>query len=253
MKKEIISILGCGWVGKALARQLDVDYAVKASVRSEEAYETLNVEKKYILNTENHFKKASFYETDTLIISLPPRDNYLVNLQEIVKNVHKTTQLILLSSTSVYAQTSGIVLEEDTQEIKTPNLMLQGERLVEELFPSVVILRLGGLMGYNRVAGKYTAGKSLEHDAPVNYVHRDDVVNVIELCIKKKLMFSVMNVTAPIEVSKKEIYDFNSQKYAFKKTFFVSSEIKGKYVSSTKLSEELAYNFLYFKCENICS
>jgi len=253
MKKEIVSILGCGWVGKALAQQLEVTYSVKASVRSKEAYEALELEQKYILNTENHFEETLFYETDSLIVSLPPRENYLENLQQILKQIKEGTQLILLSSTSVYAQTFGTVIEEDTQNIEVPNLMLQGERLVQAFFPSVLILRLGGLMGYNRVAGKYTATKTLEHDAPVNYVHRDDVVNIIVRSIEKNIRSMVFNVTAPIGETKKEIYDFNAKKYGFEKTNFKSEEVRGKYVSSTKLVEELEYNFFYFKCENICA
>jgi len=250
-EKQTISILGCGWVGKALAKSLEEKYYVKASVQSEKSYANLEMKEKYMLNKENAFFEASFYETDSLIISLPPREGYLENLQQIVKQVQSGTQLILLSSTSVYSQTSGTVVEDDTQNIQAANLMLQGERLVQKLFPSVLVLRLGGLMGYDRIAGKYTAGKVVAFDAPVNYVHRDDVVNVMVLSIEKNIKSNVFNVTAPMSETKKEIYDYNAKKYGFEKTNFKTDEVKGKKVSSTKLVEEIAYNFLYFKCENI--
>ena len=252
MKKETVSIVGCGWLGKALAKRLEKTHWVKASVQSEESFNVLEIEKKYILNHENRFTKEAFYEADSLIISLPPRGAYLDNLASIVKNVKLGTQLILLSSTSVYVQTSGVVREESTKKLLNPNLMLQGERLVQKLFPSVLILRLGGLMGYNRVAGKYTAGKVLEEDAPVNYLHRDDAVNIMLLVMEKKIKAEVLNVTAQVDASKREIYEYNSKKYGFEKTAFKSLNIVGKKVSSLKLLALLNYTFKYDSCETIC-
>jgi nucleoside-diphosphate-sugar epimerase len=248
MKKETVAILGCGWIGKALAKRLEKTYFLKASVQSDSSFTKLDVENKYILNRENRFRKKEFYETNTLIISLPPRENYLENLKEIVSQIKSDTQLILLSSTSVYPQTEGVVVERDTDSIIMPNLMLEAERLLKFFFPSVLILRLGGLMGYGRVAGKYTASKSVVYDSPVNYVHRDDVVNVIIDCIEKEMRENTLNVVAPIGESKKEIYDFNALKYGFEKTHFKSLELKGKRVSSKKLN----YLFRYVKGEDIC-
>jgi nucleoside-diphosphate-sugar epimerase len=174
-----------------------------------------------------------------LVISIPPRGAYIENLKTILTHIKEPTQLILLSSTSVYTQTQGVVKEEDTKTIQNPSLMLQAERLMQTLYPSLLILRLGGLMGYNRIAGKYTAGKTLEHNAYVNYVHRDDVVEVITKCIEQNSRANIFNVVAPINATKKEVYDYNSKRYGFEKTYFESSEIKGKRVSSLKLQEEL--------------
>ena len=107
-------------------------------------------------------------------------------------------------------------------------------------------------MGYNRIAGKYTAGKTLEHNAYVNYVHRDDVVEVITKCIKQNIRANIFNVVAPINATKKEVYDYNSKHYGFERTYFKSSEIKGRRVSSVKLQEEFKYLFLYNNLEALC-
>jgi hypothetical protein len=236
---KTISILGCGWVGKALYHHLKPSYLIKASVQSESSFKKLEVPKKYILNPDNHFKNNDFYKTNVLIISLPPRGDYLSYLNSILQQIQSSTQLILLSSTSVYTQTSGIVNEKDTKNIEKPSLMLQGERLVQKHYPDVLILRLGGLMGYDRVAGKYTAGKTLAHDAPLNMVHRDDVVAVIAQCINNKIKNSVVNLITPLKQTKKELYDHHAEMYGFEKTYFESLELKGKKVSCEKMKKQI--------------
>jgi len=49
-----------------------------------------------------------------------------------------------------------------SQEITTVNTMLEGEKILQQYQPSVLILRLGGLMGYNRIAGRYSADKPIK-------------------------------------------------------------------------------------------
>lgn len=251
--KQSISILGCGWVGKALCSALSSTYHFKTSVQSQASFETLDCSNKFILNAQNDFNQPSFYQSDVLIISIPPRGDYLGYLTSILKYIKPKTQLILLSSTSVYSQTEGVVYEEDSKEITYPSLMLQGERLVQKHYPTVVILRLGGLMGYKRIAGKYTAGKSLPHDAPINYVHRDDVIEVINQCIEQQSQSIIFNVVAPLQIRKKELYDYNATRYGFEKTDFETLQVIGKRVDGSKIEKILNVHFQFQTKESICS
>jgi len=221
-----VSIFGCGWVGKALKKELEEEYVVNCSVRSKYPY------------------PKSFYDVGTMVIAIPLKGNYLQILKEFLSTFSSNRQLILLSSTSVYPHTKGVVKEGDTQDITTPSLMLQAERLVLSLFPNVVILRLGGLMGYDRVAGKYTAGTTKAHDAPVNYIYRDDVVAVIKLCIENGVKEETFNVVAPSHPKQSEIYTKNAKKFGWKNTYFESDEVIGKVVSSGKLVDFFGYGFL---------
>jgi len=222
-----VSIFGCGWVGKALKKELEEEYRVNCSIRSK----TISYPK-------------SFYDVETMVIAIPPRGEYLQTLTLFLSHLSSDTQLILLSSTSVYPQTSGRVNEEDTQDITTPSLMLQAERLVLLICPNVLILRLGGLMGYDRIAGKYTAGKAKAHDAPVNYIHRDDVVAIIKLCIDKGVKDNIFNVVAPSHPKQSEIYAKNAKTFGWGNTYFDSDELIGKVVSSQKLIDSFGYKFL---------
>jgi len=105
-----------------------------------------------------------------------------------------------------------------------------------------VILRLGGLMGYDRIAGKYTAGKTTE-DAATNYVHRDDVVGIIERIIELRVKNKIFNVVAPKQSTRKEIYTQNAKKFGFEQTDFKGQKKDAKSLSSEILCDVLKYSF----------
>ena len=252
MSKTKISILGCGWLGKALVQKLIVDYDVWCSVSSDASYGKLTHKQKVILNPQNNYIDSDFYHCDTLIIALPPKEDYLKNLEMILLNIRIKTQLILLSSTSVYTQSSGIVTEEMSAFVSQLSLMHQGELVIQTNFPSALILRLGGLMGYGRIAGKYSAGKRLYYNRFINYVHRDDVVKLIHLCIIKSIKNNTFNVVAPLHPTCKELYDYNAKRYQFSPTIFNDETKSGKIVSSSKVEKILDFSFKYCTIENIC-
>jgi hypothetical protein len=206
---KTISILGCGWVGKALQASLPHDVHCLSRDSS--------------VNTE-----AGMYDCDVLVIAIPPRDNYLEVLAETLSLVSAQTQVILLSSISFYDGKA---------------LVVEAETLLQKLDEDVVILRLGGLMGYDRIAGKYIAGKVLTSDSRTNYVHRDDVVGIIESIIKKDIRGEFFDVVAPLQSTKKVIFATNAGKFGFKKTEFLGGDVVGKELSPTKLYEHLGYVF----------
>ena len=206
---KTISILGCGWVGKALQASLPHD--VHCLSRDSSA------------NTE-----AGMYDCDVLVIVIPPRDNYLEVLAETLSLVSAQTQVILLSSISFYDGKA---------------LVVEAETLLQKLDENVVILRLGGLMGYDRIAGKYTAGKVLTSDSRTNYVHRDDVVGIIESIIEQDIRGEFFDVVAPLQSTKKVIFATNAGKFGFKETEFLGGDVVGKELIPTKLYEHLGYVF----------
>jgi len=239
-----ISIFGCGWLGEPLALELEKRYIVKGSVQSIASYNKLRIKKRYMLSLENISTSPSFFDTDVLIIAIPPKNFYKEAIESLLKNIQKDTDVILLSSTSIYTQKEGDIKEEDSYDIKDPSPMLEVERFLSKNLTNVLILRLGGLMGYDRVAGKYSASKSILYDNYTNYVHRDDAIRVIKHLIELNISRGIYNVVAPLHRSKKEIYDQNAKKFGFDKTNFINKEIKGKRVLSHKLCEKLGFVFL---------
>jgi hypothetical protein len=209
MNNKKVSILGCGWVGKALQVSFSGDVRCLSRDR--------------VANSE-----AQLYDCDVLIIAIPPRDNYIEVLEQTLSHITAQTQVILLSSISFYDGKS---------------LVVEAETLLQYLHEEVVILRLGGLMGYERIAGKYTAGKVLTADSRTNYVHRDDVVGIIESIVTQEIVGEIFDVVAPIQSTKKKIFSQNAQAFGFKDTEFLQGDVIGKELFPTKVCENLGYAF----------
>lgn len=207
-----ISIFGCGWVGKVLRDVLSKEYQVHCLSRDIEL---------------NH--KNGLYACDTLVIAIPPKDDYLEVLRQTLKLVQESKQVILLSSISFY---------------NGKPLILEAEALVQKIHSNSVILRLGGLMGYDRIAGKYTAGKILETNSRTNYIHRDDVLGIIECVIKQDIDSEIFDVVAPKQATKKEIFSQNARMFGFEKTVFLSTDKVGKILSPNKICKTLDYVFI---------
>ncbi|HIQ46633.1 MAG TPA: hypothetical protein EYH57_03330 [Sulfurovum sp.] len=214
-KKKKIAILGCGWTGNALKEKLESEGHEVNCLSRDIGMDTL----------------VGFYAADALVIAIPPSDEYLDVIEDALFSVSLNevldTQIILLSSISFY---------DNKQIIK------EAEELVKIKDPNAVILRLGGLMGYDRIAGKYTVGKTIE-DGPTNYVHRDDVVGIIESIIEKRVKNKILNVVAPVQSTKKEIYRQNQEQFGFGETFFEEMTSQKKSFSPEILCDVLGYTF----------
>ncbi|MEM9983228.1 MAG: SDR family NAD(P)-dependent oxidoreductase, partial [Bacteroidota bacterium] len=151
-------------------------------------------------------------------------------------------------ATSVYPELNKEVGEEEATRVANPALW-DGEQLLQNtLKDKVCTLRLGGLMGDDRVAGKYFAGKKdlKTGDTPVNYIHRDDAIGIITKVIEQEIKNEVFNVVAPQHPTRKEVYLYQAQKYGFEvPTFAATTTTDYKQVSTEKLRNLLNYSFQY--------
>lgn len=209
--KRKVSILGCGWVGKCLYQQLLPHYSVHCLSKDIEQNDRLHK-----------------YDVDVLVIAIPPKSNYLEVIEKTLEKINQNSYVILLSSISFY---------------KDKLLVVQAEKFVQERASDFVILRLGGLMGYDRIAGKYTAGKTVDVNSVTNYVHRDDVVSIIECVIMKPIVSQIFDVVAPIQSTQKEVYSQNMKKFGFQETIFLDEKAVGKRLTPLKLIEQTGYVF----------
>jgi nucleoside-diphosphate-sugar epimerase len=125
-------------------------------------------------------------------------------------------QIILLSSTSVYAGLEGVV--DEATPVQSDSIVAQGEALFQKLFPQGSIVRLGGLMGADRIAGQRSA-KVLQ-DSAVNYVHRDDAVGIIEAVIEQNIQGEIINAVAPKHPKRSVVYKMNAEAFGFELPLF---------------------------------
>ena len=245
MKK--IGIIGYGWLGERLASSLSGKYTLVTTTTTESKVNKLN-------NKGIHAVMASFPDyqlaeplsqweeiknMDVLIITIPVSEksccvsylyNRIQNLSAFIGDFKG--QMFLMSSTGVYPDISKEFVEEDV-----PLENVSGERMLKNKYPQLNILRLGGLMGDNRLLKNYNVS-NLDH--AVNHIHYADISGIISEMIEKKTQSELYNVTAPIHPAKSQV--INAQKNIANDEVF---EVKGKKVLSSKLVSELGYIFQY--------
>ena len=254
---KTISILGCGWLGFRLAMKLlhDSSHTIKTSTTSKNKISLLKEQGMipFLINsndekTDEHL--SDFLTCDILIIAIPPKKgntNYIPFLKKISKH-QKTSgiqQIIFISSSSIYPQIKKNMTEKEIISDETCDKKIVYE--AEQLFCEHTILRCAGLMGYNRVAGKYFANKLIDgRYEQVNYVHVDDVISVILCLIKKQILKDIYNLCSPQHPTKEEVYCSNAIKYVFAKPLFKEAKkSKNRLIDGSNITKELGFVYKY--------
>src|SRR5690606_32554175 len=129
------------------------------------------------------------------------------------------TKVIYTSATSIYPSAYEMVDEgtDVTMENTGNRALFKAEQLLQQQKDmEIIIFRCGGLLGYDRIPGKYYVGKTIAiGDSPVNYIHRDDVVRIIENSIRKRNWQGLFNLVAPQHPSRKEVFVRNASDFGF--------------------------------------
>ncbi|GAB4005645.1 SDR family oxidoreductase [Spirosoma migulaei] len=264
MPEKSISIIGLGWLGLPLAKQLLVaDFRVKGSTTSVEkatllrqnGIETYSLQ----LTPEPVGDLTQLLQTDTLIINVPPKagklgeDFHPTQVNSLTDAIRQSSikHIIYVSSTSVYPELNRIVVEQDVTEIQqsASQGITKAEQLVQSLTPKrlVTILRFGGLMGYDRIPGKYIAGRTVDSgNVPINYLHRDDAVGILTAIIRQKIS-GTFNAVAPEHPTREAIYRKSCADFGYElPTFIIPADpVPYKVIGVQKLIQETQYQFRY--------
>lgn len=263
-----ISILGCGWLGLSLAERLrDEGHQIKGSTTTGEKLQVLKGKNilPFLLKLNPNLECencASFWDADVLVLNIPPgRGNddvisyHKKQIQAVIEKLKKSSIkfVIFISSTSVYPPKGGIISEEDTQMGKASrpsgNALLKAEKMLQRQphFETTVI-RFGGLYGHDRHPVKYLAGrKNMEKgNAPVNFIHRDDCINIIQKVIDEHITAQTFNGVSDGHPPKKMYYPAAAEHLGLEPpTFKEDSTRNYKIVSNQKLKIMLDYKFQY--------
>jgi len=264
MNKKTVSILGCGWLGKALAESLiRKNYIVKGSVTKEEKLDTLQQ-----LNIIPYQLKLTslgitgknpedFFQCDSLVISISPGRDEIKN-NEFLEGINqlfsvlkdKNSQTIFVSSTSVYPDINKIVKEEDAlnPEKSSGKVLLAAEKILMHHPVNATCIRFGGLIGYDRMPAKFLSGKKdlKNGNAPVNLIHRDDCVSIIELIIEKEIKNEIFNACMGQHPLRKDFYSSAAEKAGLPiPQFSDDTNADYKIVISERLKKALGFNFKF--------
>jgi len=263
-----ISILGCGWLGLPLGeRLLGNGNTIEGSTTSEEKLSLLKDRgiKPFLitLDPELHCDNCKdFWQADVLVLNIPPSrgeenvmDFYIKQITAVIEKLEQSpiSLVVFASSTSVYPDKSGIVDEVDAKPGKAKrnsgNALLEAEQLLlsQKEFKTTV-LRFGGLYGYDRHPAKYLAGrKNLERgNAPVNLIHRDDCIAIIQKIIEENVTGQIFNAVSDGHPPKKMYYPAVAKALGLQPPTFKEDSGKNyKIVSNEKLRLILNYSFKY--------
>lgn len=259
MSNKIISILGCGWLGKPLGSQLaSAGYIVRGSTTRPEKVLTLQETgiTPFILRVGESLmddNTLTFFNTDILVISLPhgvkagKADEYITKIQSVTQAAQRgnVKGIILLSTTSVYPNLNRFVTEEDADP---QNPITQAEGVVRNSGIFNTIVRFAGLIGPGRHPGKFLAGKQdvSGGSMPVNLIHVDDCIAIIMRIIQLDIWNEVMNACADDHPPKKVFYTRAAHELGLQPpSFSKDTEAPYKIISNAHLKKVLDYNFIH--------
>ncbi|SDE67732.1 Nucleoside-diphosphate-sugar epimerase [Dyadobacter soli] len=271
VEKKRISILGCGWLGFPLAKRLlgsGITSQVKGSTTSEaklDQFAAAGIDGVLLpLNPETGLDKGildAFFDADIIVISIPPRTsqnvagNYSTQMQMVAGAIRRSAakEVIFISSTGVYRDLSQTAVEPDVQlpEHSAQPEMVAAENAIAALRPekTVTILRLSGLLGYNRIPGKYVQGQKdmTTGDIPVNYIHRDDAAGIIKAIMEQGIQNETFNITAPFHPTRSEVYVDSCAQFGWEAPTFKMPDQHPpfKLISGDKFSKTYQYEFKY--------
>ncbi len=228
-----IGLVGCGWLGKPLAKALEKEHKVQCFSRKEHNESGLD----YVIRP---IDEDPFWQNEIFIIAISTRDNYLSTLEEIAYRCSPSASIVLISSTSVYKEFEGEV--DETASITQKSVQVQAEELMLTLREKVLILRLGGLMGDDRISGRWKSASSFT-DGPVNYIHQDDVIAVIQKMICENITEGIYNLVAPQHPLRSEVHLKNTQTFGFELGTFAGHS--HRIVNADKIIKTLEYDFIH--------
>lgn len=263
MEEKKISVLGCGWLGFSLAKQLiNNGFIVKGSTTTKEKLDKLKAVgiTPFLVDLDRFNEELIgdfLHDSNFVIINVPPRrkikevvsySRVLANLLPFIKADQK---VIFVSSTSVYQNTNDWVGEnlELFPETESGKAVLEAEKCLRaNLGSQLTIVRFAGLIGENRHPGKFLAGKTNlpNAKAPVNIIHQEDCIGLILGIIENDFFGEVVNGVAMKHPSRKDFYTQAAQSLDLIAPSFAEESVSSyKLISNAKSIKELGYCYLY--------
>jgi nucleoside-diphosphate-sugar epimerase len=216
-----VVVAGCGFLGEATAGLfLKAGWRVLGLCASEDSVARLTEFPGAVLDITRPFQApAGFFRPHALIHCASSRrgsaEDYRAVYFEGLKNVISAFQpqrLLFTGSTSVYAQTDGSLVTEDSPTLpdrETGHILLEAERLA--LDSGGLVARLSGIYGPGRsmLSRKLLEGTAVLEDGGTrwtNQIHRDDGAKAVFHLLTATTACGVFNVTDDRPATQRELY-----------------------------------------------
>ncbi|WP_108650322.1 SDR family oxidoreductase [Dongshaea marina] len=258
-----ISIIGCGWFGLPLAKELLArGYRVKGSKRNPEGVTQLRRQGILASRLDLAYPELltdcpELFDTDNILINIPPSrgqdpgsDPYLAQLKTLQQRLSERNyrRLIFISSTGVYAP--GTRLDEGSPLSDSPGAhrLIQAEQLFAAL-PNACIVRFAGLMGPERHPGRFLSGKKSlpSGQNSVNMLHLDDAIGGVCALLEysKPLPGNCYNLCPPHHPTREAFYTRASQLLGVPLPKFAAqgSKDQDRVIDGSRICRELNYRY----------
>jgi nucleoside-diphosphate-sugar epimerase len=259
MKKEV-SILGCGWLGKALGIELiKQGWIVKGSTTSINKMNDLKESGiiPFLVDLDTDSGLPADFFSDQLLISIPPGRNrnyqdypsrigFILNASsDLVKRV------ILISSTAVYPKRNGVWKETNPfiPDSESSKAMLDGESmLLSSQAVSSTVIRFSGLIDMDRNPATFSrkSEKPLVGNEPVNMIHRTDCVHILKKLLEQTDCSGVYNACADKHPMREEFYRAAFHKMPAETPEMIQSKSPLlRTINGDKLKAELGFQYQF--------
>jgi nucleoside-diphosphate-sugar epimerase len=260
-----VGIVGCGWLGKALAKKLQQRHipvlATSSQVCNVDLLNAQGIKAQQLMlpADEKQLAAHEVFSQHQLIIAITPkfkkgRADYpekIAQLLTAAKLQGKVKRIILISSTGIYQGLSGLVNEQSSLQLTIDKVSLldEAEQAVLAYHHQACVLRLAGLVGPERHPGNFLLAKKVLHDAEnkVNLIHQADAVGLILSLLAQQRVQGIVNGVSDTHVSKKDYYQRAAKAVNLPLPVFACSSTmtKGRIVSGNKAKQLLNYSFVY--------
>jgi nucleoside-diphosphate-sugar epimerase len=260
-KKPSIAVLGCGWYGFALAKNLTAaGYAIKGSTTSGHKLQLLKKAgiEPFLVDFEvGHTQyDPAFFNTDILVVSIPPKRSSptLINYPDKIESIAKaasngtSNHVIFISSTGVF-QDDNFMADEST--IPNPNsesgkVMFAAEKILQQQHSfSTTIIRFAGLIGPDRNLARHFAGKKNISNglAPINLIHLTDCIGLTKKIIEQNAFGSIYHGVMPDHPARADFYTEACAKTGLEKPEFINERLTWKQINSINVPNFLGYTY----------
>ena len=271
---ENVAILGCGYVGSALARfWRDQGHMVTGTTTNPDRATQLaevTSQVKVMKGDDYEAVESLVQGQDTVVVSIAPLGNQMAdeaayehtyldtakNLVAALEQAPTVKQIVYLSSCSVYGDRQGEWVDETASVTPLEHrsqVIWEAEQLfLQASHVRTCVLRLGGIYGPGRdfvsmfagLAGNTLPGKG---DRFVNWIHRDDIVEAIEFARANQLD-GIYNLVDDSQLTVREQVELVCRQYRLPPVHWDVSQLgyrrKSLRVSNDKL-KSAGYQLVY--------
>ena len=259
MSKQV-GILGCGWLGTPLATSLlEAGYGIRGTTTDVEKLvplEELGVVPFRILLTEKGVEGPLplFLEgLDTLRGNIPPglrkqpEADFLSKIRILDRALTEagTARLLFVSSTAVFSDAQGAVVEQTPPEpgTRSGRQQLQAENLLlQNPSRKTMVLRLGGLMGPDRHPVTHLSGREIPSggNQRVNLIRMGDALGALRHLIANPRSSGIYHGVYPAHPTRRDFYTSEARLMRLDPPRFMdpAGPAAGKTVRSTRLQRE---------------